>query len=137
MRQKTIKAIERASAAIVGYKRCTNVNEKTLVPDLLIDLLHYAKFQGLDVDTTIANALTHFQAETRGKYVRIEPQQKTGAQKPYDFRTAEPAKEILERIRLVLSGRMWDADTPVEIADILTSNGFEIAEPNEADEDSE
>jgi hypothetical protein len=41
---------------------------------------------------------------------------------------------ILEEIRLRLSGRHWDADTPCDIADIFTRNGYAIEEPAEDSE---
>ncbi len=36
---------------------------------------------------------------------------------------------IVRDIQDLLSGKQWDADTVVNIADILTHEGFEIKEP--------
>lgn len=36
---------------------------------------------------------------------------------------------IIQSIVAILSGKEWDSDTPADIADILTANGYEIKEP--------
>lgn len=46
-------------------------------------------------------------------------------------------EEVLSRIATRMSGRYWDCDCIAEIADILTSAGYKLAEPSDDEPEPE
>jgi hypothetical protein len=74
-RQRTdYQRVDRAAAAVQAYTDIPGTDPDEFLTDLLADLIHYAKFNGLDFGQAIRMAQHHAEAEmSRSLDWRVEP----------------------------------------------------------------